>query len=73
MLNIRCLIARFAAFYIGATLQKLVTLLKGVAGTLSPPGDIVEVEDSLNGERNVAVIFQESQVPARVGYFGQID
>ena len=53
--------------------NELMERLVRVTAALGAARDVVEVIDALNRKRNVAIAFDESQIPPRVGDFRQQD
>ena len=52
--------------------QELMALLQGVTGAVRASRHIVKVKHALDREGNVSVAFDECQIAARIGYFGQL-
>ena len=53
--------------------EKLVALFQRMARAVGAAGHVIKVEDPFDGERNMALAFDESQVSAWINDFRQID
>jgi hypothetical protein len=50
-----------------------VEILVGVASSLGSTGDIVEIIDAFDVERNVIPAFHESEISPGIAYFRKLD
>jgi hypothetical protein len=53
--------------------KELMAFFQGVPGAVRASGDVVEIKNALNGERDMAVAFEKGEIAPRIIDLGEFD